>query len=74
MPIYPRDITYSEIYVTKNYEYRHVILPKCYLSILKNRLMMPSEWRDLGIKINSSWENYMIFIPEPHVVLFRRKL
>ncbi|OQV25144.1 putative Cyclin-dependent kinases regulatory subunit 2 [Hypsibius exemplaris] len=66
---------YSDKYSDDVYEYRHVVLPKDYAQrIPKARLMKEEEWRGLGIQQSLGWETYMIHKPEPHIILFRRKL
>lgn len=40
----------------------------------KNHLMTETEWRNLGVQQSVGWVHYMIHTPEPHVILFRRKL
>jgi cyclin-dependent kinase regulatory subunit CKS1 len=74
MPFYPNEIKYSDKYITSGYEYIHVILPKIFLSKLSKQIMHENEWKSLGIQLSSQWENYMVYLPEPHVILFRRKL
>lgn len=70
----PRDIIHSEKYNDKNYEYKHVILPKHWSCELPNRLLKEEEWRSIGVQQSRGWEHYSIFRPEPHVLLFRRQL
>lgn len=70
------DIDYSAKYNDDIYEYRHVILP---LQIAKNlpsplRLLNETEWRALGLCQSIGWIHYMLYGPEPHVLLFRRPL
>ena len=74
MPFFPNEIKYTEKYRTGDYEYTHVILPKTFLSKLTGKVMTDKDWKNLGINISSSWENYMVYAPEPHVILFRRKI
>lgn len=76
MPYYPSTIKYSDKLKTKEYEYVNVTLPKVYLpKLTKNKLLIESEWKSLGIELsNGNWENFMIYKPEPHVLLFRKKL
>ena len=62
-------------YFDENYEYRHVILPKPIAKYLpSDRLLSETEWRELGVRQSPGWVHYMIHGPEPHVMLFRRKL
>jgi len=66
-------IQYSEKYTDDRYEYRHVMLPS---NIAKNvpmtHLMTETEWRNLGVQQSPGWVHYMVHLPEPHVLLFRR--
>lgn len=73
MPFFPNDIKYSEIYKAGNYQYMHVILPRSHIKMLSGKLMKEKDWKLLGVKLSSNWENYLIFTPEPHVLLFRKK-
>lgn len=74
MPFFPNEIKYTERFKTNDYEYTHVILPKSYLQRISNQVMSENEWRSLGISLGTAWENFMIFKPERHVILFRRKI
>lgn len=75
MPLYPTTIRYSETYYVEDYEYRHVILPKKILSMLPvDKLLEDYEWKKIGVEMPSSFEHYAIHKPEPHVLLFRRKI
>jgi cyclin-dependent kinase regulatory subunit CKS1 len=69
-------IFYSDKYPDDTgYEYRHVKLPSDYKDMIPvHRLMVESEWRQLGVSMSPGWEQYMIHGPEPHVLLFRRQL
>ena len=54
---------------------RHVILPQSYIrQIPKNRLMNEKEWRSLGVTQSAGWVHYAFHRPEPHVLLFRRRV
>lgn len=66
-------IYYSEKYETKDYFYRHVILPKDMAKLLPDRLMTEEEWRQIGVIQSKGWVHYMIHKPEPHILLFRKK-
>ena len=69
------EITYSEKYEDKEYEYRHVVVPRCIAKIIpRNRLMSEEEWRKIGIQQSKGWVHYMNHNPEPHIVLFKRPL
>ncbi|PSN36510.1 putative cyclin-dependent kinases regulatory subunit [Blattella germanica] len=66
-------IQYSEKYYDDKYEYRHVILPPDITkNVPKTHLMTETEWRNLGVQQSPGWIHYMMHIPEPHVLLFRR--
>ncbi|KRZ17416.1 Cyclin-dependent kinases regulatory subunit [Trichinella zimbabwensis] len=70
------EIQYSEKYQDeRGYEYRHVHLPKCLVHFVPlDRLMTEAEWRSIGIQQSRGWEHYLIHNPEPHIILFRRKI
>ncbi|XP_053989237.1 uncharacterized protein LOC128881877 isoform X2 [Hylaeus volcanicus] len=66
-------IQYSEKYSDDKYEYRHVILPlDLARHVPKTHLMSETEWRNLGVQQSPGWVHYMMHVPEPHVLLFRR--
>ncbi|CAD2215962.1 cyclin-dependent kinase regulatory subunit CKS1 [Angomonas deanei] len=67
-------IVYSDKYYDDVFEYRHVILPKDLVKLLPRRLMSERELRMLGVQQSPGWEHYMIHKPEPHVLLFKRKI
>jgi len=71
-----KDIYYGAKYPDdeKEFEYRHVILPKEIAKKVPNRLMKEDEWRGLGVQMSQGWVNYMRHTPEPHVLLFKRKI
>jgi len=55
--------------------FRHVILPKELSKTLpKSRLLTEQEWRGIGVQQSRGWQHYAIHRPEPHILLFRRKL
>ncbi|CAG0881092.1 unnamed protein product [Darwinula stevensoni] len=69
------DIHYSEKYTDGLYEYRHIHCPKDLGKSLKEvGLMSEKQWRAFGIQQSVGWEHFMIHEPEPHILLFRRKL
>lgn len=69
------NILYSDKYYDEKYEYRHVqVTPEVAKLIPKNHLMSEDEWRAIGIQQSHGWIHYMIHEPEPHVLLFRRKI
>lgn len=66
-------IIYSKRYSDDQYEYRHVILPKPLSKwVPQGRLMSEDDWRGLGVTQSPGWVHYMIHLPEPHILLFRR--
>ena len=66
-------ILYSEKYFDDENEYRHVILPKEIGKLVpRNRLMDEAEWRQIGVQQSVGWVHYMIHVPEPHIIMFRR--
>ncbi|CAO1372804.1 unnamed protein product [Diamesa hyperborea] len=70
-----KDIYYSDKYEDDEFEYRHVQLPKELARLVpKKHLMTESEWRAIGVQQSRGWVHYMIHHPEPHILLFRRKL
>ena len=75
MPIHPDDTEYSEKYIDNTYEYRHVTLSKrMYDKIPKEKLLSEEEWRHIGVQMSADWNHYLIYKPEPFVLLFRRLL
>mmetsp|Transcript_25323 Transcript_25323/g.35360 ORF Transcript_25323/g.35360 Transcript_25323/m.35360 type:complete len:96 (-) Transcript_25323:32-319(-) len=69
------DIEYSEKYCDCKYEYRHVILPREMVKQMpRGKLLSDEEWRRLGVQQSRGWVHYEIHTPEPHILLFRRKL
>ncbi len=34
--------------------------------------MTETEWRNLGVQQSVGWVHYMIHVPEPHILMFRR--
>ncbi|OAD04098.1 hypothetical protein MUCCIDRAFT_125950, partial [Mucor lusitanicus CBS 277.49] len=67
-------IMYSPYYQDDEYEYRHVVLPKNLARWLpQNRLLKKEEWIQVGVHQSSGWEHYMIYKPEPHILLFKRE-
>ncbi|KAA8910533.1 regulatory subunit of cyclin-dependent kinase [Sphaerosporella brunnea] len=75
-------IHYSDRYSDKNYEYRHVMLPKAMLKAIPKdyfdaetgnlKILHEEEWRGLGITQSLGWQHYEIHAPEPHILLFKR--
>lgn len=67
--------SYSEKYFDDVYEYRHVMLPAHMArKLTPPHLMSEDEWRDLGVQQSVGWEHYAHHKPEPHIMLFRRRL
>uniref|UniRef100_A0A8C8ULA5 Cyclin-dependent kinases regulatory subunit n=1 Tax=Peromyscus maniculatus bairdii TaxID=230844 RepID=A0A8C8ULA5_PERMB len=53
-------IYYSDKYNDKEFEYRHVMLPKDIAKLVpKTHLMSESEWRNFGIQQSQGWVHYM---------------
>ncbi|CAO3623767.1 unnamed protein product [Mucor fragilis] len=70
----PSQIMYSPYYQDDDFEYRHVVLPKNLARWLpQNRLLKQNEWIEVGVHQSSGWEHYMIYKPEPHILLFKRE-
>lgn len=76
---YPREAEYSEYYFDDVYEYRHCVLTLemtrraiAMKGTNKSRVLSESEWRDLGVQQSRGWKNFMVYEPEPHMLLFRR--
>jgi len=68
-------IYYSDKYTDDMFEYRHVLLPKEIARLVpKTHLMSETEWRSIGVQQSHGWIHYMRHDPEPHVLLFRRRL
>jgi len=75
-------IHYSDRYSDKQYEYRHVMLPKQMLKQIPKdyfdtetgtlKILHEEEWRGLGITQSLGWQHYEIHAPEPHILLFKR--
>ncbi|KAI9267155.1 cyclin-dependent kinases regulatory subunit, partial [Helicostylum pulchrum] len=52
---------------------RHVVLPKKLIRWLPHRgILTEEECTSLGITQSTGWEHYMVYAPEPHILLFRR--
>lgn len=72
---FAQQIQYSDKYYDDNYEYRHVILTEAAFKLMpKDRLLKEHEWRKIGVQQSQGWEHYLLFPPEPFVLLFRRSL
>ncbi|XP_037598291.1 cyclin-dependent kinases regulatory subunit 1-like [Cebus imitator] len=70
-----KQIYYLDKYDDKEFEYRHVMLPKDIAKLVpKTHLMSESEWRNFGVQQSQGWVHYMIREPEPHILLFRGPL
>lgn len=68
-------ILYSQKYHDGKFEYRHVFLPPAIARLIpKQHLLTESEWRNLGVQQSMGWVHYMIHGPEPHILLFRRRV
>jgi hypothetical protein len=74
-------ISYCCSYSDKEYEYRHVQLPKAMLKAIPKeyfdgsrgtlKLLWEDEWRALGITQSLGWQHYEVHEPEPHILLFK---
>jgi len=78
---YPSQIVYSERYCDDAFEYRHVLVPKDLVQHVRSRqrqrpdrLLLESDWRNLGIQMSLGWINYVNHGPDHHVLCFRRPL
>lgn len=72
---FPKTLEHSEKYNDSQFEYKHVILNKeLFEKLPKYKLLSEAEWRAIGITQTKGWIHYTFFKPEPHVLLFRRKL
>ena len=54
---------YSDKYFDASYEYRHVILPKEMVDLIredrkKDHLLSETEWRNLGVVQSRGWVHY----------------
>ncbi|XP_011696942.1 PREDICTED: cyclin-dependent kinases regulatory subunit [Wasmannia auropunctata] len=71
----PHNIYYSDKYYDDKFEYRHVVLPKEMVKLVpRTHLLSEQEWRAIGIQQSQGWVHYMIHDPEPHILLFKRKI
>ena len=41
---------------------------------MMQKLLSESEWRAIGVQQSMGWVHYLVFPPEPWVLLFRRPL
>ncbi|KAK3765932.1 hypothetical protein RRG08_002177 [Elysia crispata] len=70
-----KQIFYSDKYTDDEFEYRHVMLPKEIAKLVpKSHLMTEHEWRSIGVQQSQGWVHFLRHNPEPHILLFRRKL
>ncbi|KAI8354791.1 regulatory subunit of cyclin-dependent kinase [Mortierella sp. GBAus27b] len=76
---------FGAIYRDATYEFRNVTLPRKMLRWVQPdlklnpdshthtlKLLSEEQWRHLGIRMSTGWENYARHDPEPHVLMFRR--
>jgi len=69
---------YSEVYADDRFMFRHVQLPRpmakeMYARTMQcKRLLAEEEWRALGVCQRPGWVHYDFYLPEPHILLFRR--
>lgn len=78
MSRYPREITFTDKIKDKFYEYRSVLLPRhkkeIFVNKYKCKILSVEEVKELGIMQSKGWEHYLVYKPEPYVILFRRIL
>ena len=78
MSRYPKEITFTEKMKDNFYEYRSVLLPRdkkeIFVNKFKCKLLKEEEVIELGIIQSKGWEHYLVYKPEPYVILFRRIL
>ena len=55
------------------FEYTHVHLKRGTIRDT-SRLLTCVEWQDLGVDLPGDWQHYTFHLPEPHILLMRRKL
>lgn len=68
-------IDYSQPHQLGEFEYIEVVLPMNLSRWLpQDRLLVQKEWVEVGVHLSPGWEHYMIYKPEPHVLLFKREL
>ena len=81
MPSLGTDHEYSIKYFDDFFEYRHILLSaeayKLYQEMKKARndnylLLTERESQNLGVLQSKGWNHYMVFEPEPWVLLYRR--
>ncbi|RUS82039.1 hypothetical protein EGW08_010195 [Elysia chlorotica] len=54
---------------------QHVMLPKEIAKLVpKTHLMTEHEWRSIGVQQSQGWVHFLRHDPEPHILLFRRRL
>lgn len=51
-----------------------MVLPKELMRVVPGHLMTEKEWRSIGVQQSRGWIHYMIHVPEPHILLFRRPI
>lgn len=74
------NIVYSQKYEDDRYQYRLVHLPLKLFCARKakfpdtHRPLAEEEWRSLKVQGGPGWENFAVYKPEPHIMLFRRPL
>ena len=70
----PFKFSYSKIYRDDRYEYINVKLPEQSQYSAKSKLYTESEWQMSGVNLDSGWQHFAIYAPEPKVLMFRRPL
>ncbi|SAL95017.1 hypothetical protein [Absidia glauca] len=75
--LFRKEIRSSTIYKDDQYQYRHVTLPRQIAAHLPHgglkTLLRENDYRRLGVGISGGWEHYMIYQPEPNILLLRRR-
>lgn len=64
----------SKIYRDCNYEYKNIKIPYKLYKVLPNRLLENKELRQIGLRIEKGWDHFSKHLPEPNILMFRRKL
>ena len=64
------NMKYSDNYENDKYIFRHIIIvPRFFRA---DKLLSEYEWRKLGVRQSRGWEHYLIYEPEPNILLFRK--
>lgn len=71
-PKYP--VRYSEMYSDDNYQYITITFTDNKYNLGSDKLLTGQDFIELGLPNFAKWEHYMIFPPEPNILLLRRPL